>query len=93
MLGTVKNEIGVLFENSNYKTVKKSGIKGDKIPTHSHEDEEIIFTVIKGKILVYLNEKEEHILNSGDILNFDGKNSISADFLEDGEIVITLIRK
>ena len=66
---------------------------GEKIPSHNHENEEIIFSVLKGKMEMFLNGEEKHILVPGDILHFDGKNFISGNALEDSEINITLILK
>jgi hypothetical protein len=93
MLGTVENKAGLLFKGNNFKVVKKVINLGEKIPSHNHEDEEIIFSVLKGKMEMFLNGEEKHILVPGDILHFDGKNFISGNALEDSEINITLILK
>ena len=47
MFGNVKNEAGLLFNKGNFKLVKKILKKDEKIAKHNHEDEEIIFTVLK----------------------------------------------
>lgn len=93
MLGTVENKAGLLFKGNNFKVVKKVINLGEKIPSHNHEDEEIIFSVLKGKMEMFLNGEEKHILVPGDILHFDGKNFISGNALEYSEINITLILK
>ena len=93
MFGTVKNEGGMLFSGNNFKVVKKVLKSGEAIPSHNHENEEIIFSVLKGKMEMFLNGEEKHILVPGDILHFDGKNFISGNALEDSEINITLILK
>jgi hypothetical protein len=93
MLGTVENKAGLLFKGNNFKVVKKVINSGEKIPSHNHENEEIIFSVLKGKMEMFLNGEEKHILVPGDILHFDGKNFISGNALEDSEINITLILK
>ena len=93
MFGTVKNEGGMLFSGNNFKVVKKILKSGEAIPSHNHENEEIIFSVLKGKMEMFLNGEEKHILVPGDILHFDGKNFISGNALEDSEINITLILK
>lgn len=93
MLGTVENKAGLLFKGNNFKVVKKVINLGEQIPSHNHEDEEIIFSVLKGKMEMFLNGEEKHILVPGDILHFDGKNFISGNALEDSEINITLILK
>ena len=93
MLGTVENKAGLLFKGNNFKVVKKVINLGEKIPSHTHENEDIIFSVLKGKMEMFLNGEEKHILVPGDILHFDGKNFISGNALEDSEINITLILK
>ena len=93
MLGTVENKAGLLFKGNNFKVVKKVINLGEKIPSHNHENEEIIFSALKGKMEMFLNGEEKHILVPGDILHFDGKNFISGNALEDSEINITLILK
>ena len=93
MLGTVENKAGLLFKGNNFKVVKKVINSGEKIPSHNHENEEIIFSVLKGKMEMFLNGEEKHILVPGDVLHFDGKNFISGNALEYSEINITLILK
>ena len=93
MFGNVKNEAGLLFNKGNFKLVKKILKKDEKIAKHNHEDEEIIFTVLKGKMEMYLNETEKHVLVPGDILHFDGVNFINESALEDSEVSVTLIKK
>ena len=93
MVGNVKNEIGVLFSKDNFMLIKKKLKKDEKIEKHNHENEEIIFTVLKGKVEVFLNEKENHILVPGEILQLDGINFISAVAIEDSEFSVTLIKK
>lgn len=93
MLGTVENKAGLLFKGNNFKVVKKVINLGEQIPSHNHENEEIIFSVLKGKMEMFLNGDEKHILVPGDILHFDGKNFINGNALEDSEINITLILK
>ena len=93
MVGNVKNEIGLMFSKDNFMLVKKALKKGEKVEKHNHENEEIIFTVLKGKVEVFLNEKENHVLVPGEILQFDAINFISAVAMEDSEFSVTLIKK
>ncbi len=93
MFGEVKKEAGLAFSHKNFKVVKKVVEKGGKIPSHNHETEIIIFSVLKGKMEIFLNETERHILEPGDILKFDGVNFINGNAFEDSEINITLIKK
>ena len=93
MFGTVKNEGGMLFSGNNFKVVKKVLKSGEVIPSHNHENEEIIFSVLKGKMEMYLNDTEKHVLVPGDVLNFDGVNFIKGIALEDSEVNVTLVKK
>ena len=93
MFGTVKNGGGMLFSGNNFKVVKKVLKSGEAIPSHNHENEEIIFSVLKGKMEMYLNDTEKHVLVPGDVLNFDGVNFIKGTALEDSEVNVTLVKK
>lgn len=84
---------GVQIKQNQFKLVKKRGSIGDKIQKHNHPEAYVLFTVVKGKVKVFLNDSEEYIVESGNLLNFDGDNYISAEFLEDSEIFVTLITK
>ncbi len=93
MLGEVKNDIGIIFKKDNYKVVRKAGVAGDIIPTHNHVEEEIVFSVLSGEVEVTLNDEEVYELNTFDVLNFDGINNMEVKFVEDSEILITLVKK
>ena len=93
MFGNVKNEAGLLFTGENFKLVKKILKKDEKIAKHNHENEEIIFIVLKGKMEMFLNETEKLVLVPGDILHFDGRNFINGSALEDSEVSVTLVKK
>lgn len=93
MNGTVKQDLGLLFEGPNYVVVKKGGVVGDKVEKHNHPEANVIFTVVKGKVQVLLNETEEHLLTPGQVLQFNGDNYIQATLLEDSEFIVNLIRK
>ena len=50
MFGTVKNEGGMLFSGNNFKVVKKVLKSGEQIPSHNHESDTIVLSVLKGKM-------------------------------------------
>lgn len=93
MVGTEKNELGLLFNGPNYVVVKKGGKAGEKVENHNHPEANVIFTVVKGKVHVQLNQSEDHILTPGTVLVFNGDNYIQAELLEDSEFVVNLITK
>lgn len=92
-MAEVYNNIGLVLDKANFKVVKKQGKAGDTIPKHNHPEANVTFTVISGKVKAYINEVEEHILNAGDILSFNGDNYINAEFVEAGEAVVHLVNK
>ena len=77
MAGTVNQELGLLFQGPNYVIVKKGGKAGEKVEKHNHPEANIIFTVVKGKVQVFLNETEEHVLVPGQVLEFNGDKQLS----------------
>lgn len=93
MAGVVKAELGLLYKGENYVIVKKGGVAGEKVEKHNHPEANVIFTVVKGKVQVFLKETEEHVLVPGQVLEFDGDNYIQATLVEDSEFVVNLITK
>ena len=93
MIGELFEQNGVLKQHERFKIVKKQGEKGDQIPKHHHPLELVVFTVVKGKVQVWLDDNETHIVEPGKVLHFDGEHFIQAEFLEAGEVVVTLIVK
>lgn len=93
MVGTEKNELGLLFKGPNYIVVKKGGKAGEKVENHNHPEANVIITVVKGKVHVQLNQSEDHILTPGTVLEFNGDNYIQAELLEDSEFIVNLVTK
>ena len=93
MAGIVKNQGGLAFSGTNYKVVKEVLDSGEKIPLHNHKGEDVVISVLKGKLEIYLNDDETHTLVPGDIIGFDGKNLVKGTALEYTEFNETLIKK
>lgn len=93
MIGQVGNNDGLLFETGKYKVAKKIRKAGQVIDTHKHPSCQIVFSIISGQVEVVLAQTEKHQLQTGDILHFDGANSISATMLTDAQIQVVLIEK
>lgn len=47
--------------------VKLAKIKGDKIPWHTHANEDELFYVIDGKLLLEVRGEENRVMTSGDV--------------------------
>ena len=93
MVGELFEVPGIVKKHERFMVVKKEGKKGDLIPKHNHPAELILFTVVKGRVKVWLDETEVYIVEPGKVLHFDGNHYISAEFLEKGEVFVTLIVK
>lgn len=91
MVGQELKEFGCVFRSKELMVVHHGLKAGEKIPSHNHEGQNIFFTVVKGAFRVYLNGEEAHEMRPGMVLNFDGKNFISADALEDSEVFVYLV--
>ena len=58
MAGTVKKELGLLFQGPNYVIVKKGGKAGEKVEKHNHPEANVIFTVVKGTVQYSLTKQK-----------------------------------
>ena len=85
-VGTIFEKAGLLKNHDRFKLVKKVG-------KHNHPEALVLFSVVKGKVQVHLNDDEVHIVEPGKVLHFDGDNFINAEFLTDGELFVTLVNK
>lgn len=86
------NEAGEYSLSEGISLVRMKKEQGAVIPKHSHPNEFIVFTCTKGKVEMTLDDKVE-VVTSGETLTFDGNCMISGLFLEDSELVVTLVRK
>lgn len=84
---------GKVFENAHAKVMRKVLSKGDTIPSHNHEGDDVVFTVLQGSLAITINETEQHALKAGEVLLFNGKNFIQGEALEDSVIMVTLIEE
>lgn len=92
--GTVfKDKQGKLMENDRFWLVKKVFKKGEVMKKHNHPGSDVIFTVLKGKAEVTLNDSEKYELVPGEILHFNGTNYIQSDFPVDSEVQVILVHE
>ena len=47
--------------------VKLSKIKGEKVPWHSHENEDELFYIVKGELLFEIENKSSFVMKEGDM--------------------------
>ncbi len=92
-MAELKRDLGLLLNEAQFRLIKKAGKAGDAIEKHNHPEAKVLFTVVKGKIKVFINETETFEVEPGASLFFDGDNFINAELIEDSEVFITLINK
>ncbi len=92
-MAEVFDKLGVVVNNERFKLVKKEGKTGEKIAKHNHAGANILFTVVKGRVEALINEEQKYELFAGKVLSFDGDNYLSATFLEDSEVFVTIVNK
>ena len=93
MLAKVLKEEGLLKSINGVNFVHKVLKKGEVIDKHNHPGKEIVFAVMKGAFEITIAVSEKHKVVAGEVLNFDGVNTISAVALEDSESLVVLVNK
>ena len=86
------NNLGKAYENENLKIMHFKLKAGENIMPHNHPGLLIFFNVFNGNIDVKINDNINN-LKGGDILNFDGENTISANAISDTEVYVYLFKK
>ena len=56
-----------IIEEVNDAYIKVAKIKGEKVPWHTHENEDELFYVIEGSLNLEVENKESVLLNQGDL--------------------------
>lgn len=51
----------------NNEYVKLAKIKGQEVPWHTHENEDELFYIVSGELLMEIEEKDSFILETGDM--------------------------
>ncbi len=92
-MAELKEKLGVLISKDNFTLIKKEGLVDEDLAKHNHSGKNVLFTVVKGKVKIWINEEEEFIVEPGKVVSFDGENYINGKMLEDSEFFITLIDK
>lgn len=93
MLGNELKDYGKVFESEDLMVVHLHLEKDQLIQPHDHPKQEIFFTVVSGKVEVYLNEEETHIIEPKKALNFKGEARISAKALEESDVFVYLVNR
>lgn len=93
MLGKEIKEYGRVFDSEDLIVMHMALEKGHFIAPHDHKGQEIFFTVISGKVEVYLDEKETYIMEPKKVLNFKGEARVSVKALEESDVFVYLVNR
>ncbi|MGI5949041.1 DUF1637 domain-containing protein [Peptoniphilus sp.] len=93
MKAFLSNSPGKSFSDENYTVIKKSLANNEVVDKHSHPGNDVIITIVKGKIKVLVDDEEKYELDPGKILKFDGVNSVAIKAIEPSDFFVTLIKK
>jgi len=78
-----------VIEEVNDVYIKVAKIKGDKVPWHTHENEDELFYIIEGSLLFEIEGKDSFTMKKGDL--FVVKKGISHRVSSEEECQIMLI--
>jgi quercetin dioxygenase-like cupin family protein len=73
----------------NNEYVKIAKIKGDKVPWHSHENEDELFYILEGSLVMELEDQESFNMHEGDV--FVVPKGVNHKVSSDKECTILLI--
>ena len=81
-----------VFPTEEPKTIRLSLDTGERVEAHSHPDRQIILYLISGEIDLQL-DGESHVVQSGDVVQFDGACEVSPSAKTDSTALIVLAKK
>lgn len=81
-----------VFPTEEPKTIRLSLAEGERVEAHSHPDRQIVLYLISGEIDLQL-DRESHLVQSGDIVQFDGTREVSPSAKTDSTALIVLAKK
>jgi quercetin dioxygenase-like cupin family protein len=56
-----------IIDEVNDQFIKVAKIKGDKVPWHNHENEDELFYIVEGTLLMEVENEENRLLQTGDL--------------------------
>ena len=78
-----------VFPGSEPKTARLSLAAGEAVPAHDHPDRQIVLYLVSGALDVTL-DGETFALESGDVLRFDGRKTVSPEARADSTALLVL---
>lgn len=79
----------VAFPETEPRTVRLSLDEGEAVPAHRHPEREIVVHLVSGRLDVRV-DGESNVLESGDLLRFDGRKEVSPRAEADSTALLVL---
>ncbi|WP_247730761.1 cupin domain-containing protein [Halovivax limisalsi] len=73
-------------------TIRLTLEAGESVPAHQHPDRRIVCHLLEGSISMTLGE-DEHAIEAGDVVRFDGNQDVSPEALEDSVALLVLAKR
>ena len=71
------------------RTVRLELAAGEGVPEHRHPEREIVLHLLEGELTVTLGD-DEHALEAGELLRFDGRQEIAPEARTDATALLVL---
>ncbi|MFC4986214.1 cupin domain-containing protein [Saliphagus infecundisoli] len=81
-----------VFPTEEPKTIRLSLDEGESVGAHNHPERQVILYLISGEIDLQL-DGESHIVQSGDVVQFDGTCEVAPAAKIDSTALIVLAKK
>jgi len=81
-----------VFPAEEPKTIRLSLEEGERVGAHSHPDRQVVLYLISGELDLQL-DGESHVVQTGDVVQFDGMREVAPVATADSTALIVLAKK
>lgn len=74
------------------QTIKLALDAGERIPPHRHPDRQIVLHLLEGRLRLTVGN-DDHEVEAGELVRFDGNQDISPEALEESTAVLVLAKR
>lgn len=71
------------------QTIRLTLEQGERVAPHRHPERQIVLHLLDGRLSVMLGE-EEHEIETGEVIRFDGDQDISPEAIEDSTALLMM---
>ncbi|WP_254861582.1 cupin domain-containing protein [Halovivax gelatinilyticus] len=73
-------------------TIRLTLAEGESVPAHQHPDRRIVLHLLSGELSVTLGD-DEHAVEAGEVVRFDGNQDVSPTAIEDSVGLLVLAKR